>query len=199
MRKILSLTLCYVLLACGIVSTTGCTSTQVQDTISVAAQVANSAAAIVTPVSPEYGALLSTVGTGLKDLSGLYSNYVSAAAADRPGIAGNIHAALSVISANLTTILADAHVKAPKLVQEIGVAVAVINSALSLVLAHIPASPATANVHARLRAQTGALPVITGANANSAAGLAKEWNERVGQYHPAATVAAPEHKKLGIF
>lgn len=199
MRKVLSVTLCYVLLACTVASTTGCTATQVQDTINVAAQVANSAAAIIAPVSPEYGALLNAVGSSLKDLSELYSAYSAAASADKPGIAGKIHAAVATISSHLTTILANAHIKAPALVQEIGVAVAVINSALSLILAHLPLPKALSAAHVQAMAQTQALPVVTGHNATSAAGLAKEWNERVGQEHTAAVVTAPKHRKLGIF
>lgn len=168
----------------------GCTSTQVQDSITVAAEVAQSAAAILSPVSPEYGAEVAAVGAVLKDAGSLYSGYVAAAAADRPGIAGKLHALLGTLAGNLSTILNDVRIKAPALRTEVSVAVAIVNTTITLILAHLPQ---TTTVARATLSSSQSLPVV---KVSSAQGLADKWNQAVGAQHPEAVVTAPSHKRF---
>ena len=163
----------------------GCGADQIIAGLDAAAQVATAAGPIIAAVSPEYGGIVIAVGKTLTDLSGLYTQYDKAAATEKPGIAGQIHALTSTALANLQTIFNDAHVKNSQVVVEVTAFVAVANTAIQVLLSKLPPAPTSqASVTSATTSQS--LPVVQGAK--SASDLKKYWNGQIGAAHPDAMV-----------
>lgn len=153
----------------------GCTSDQIiagiNVGINVAQQLVNIAGTVAGTNQPVINLVNSTMNEAskdLRDLEGLYQQYESASAADKPGIASKISTIGNLIQDNLTTLLADAHVKSSPLLDDVNKAVAVINSAVVLVLNLLP--PGTFKVKKR----AVELPTVPGARKPD--DLKKYWN-----------------------
>jgi hypothetical protein len=163
-----------------------CTSAQVQDTISTASAVLSSASAILTPIDPQLGSVLSAASSAFTDVGKAYSDYLAAAAADQGQKAAALRAALSAIQGNLAQLLSDLQVRHPELVEYITVAVAVANSAVILIVSHIGTGATASASTVRATAQTSSLPVVAGAK--SAKDLRAAWNNKVKVAFPSAVI-----------
>lgn len=165
---------------------TGCPGSDVViAAIVAAAQIATAAAAILRPVNASAADLLTTVATDLGVIQKLYNQYEAAAVTAKPGIASEIQVALGTLTNNLAAILSAVKIGNPELVVYITVGIAVVNSAISIIIAHLPAAQA-AVAHAA-RAARPALPEITGAK--NAADLKKAWAQACASAgHPEAVV-----------
>jgi hypothetical protein len=162
----------------------GCNVDQVVAAINTAADVAIQAGNIVTPINPAYGAVISATGVTLKDLADLYAQYEAAPADQKSTLLAKIHTVLNLATANLSTILADSHIKAPGLMNEVRLFVAIANSSISLIINHLPKS--TSLVATAAEMQSRQLPVVP--QAKSAKDLKKAWNDAVQASHPEARI-----------
>lgn len=166
---------------------TGCPGSDVViAAIVAAAQIATAAAAILRPVNPSTADLLTTVATDLGVIQKLYNQFETAVdAGSKVTIAGEIQAALGTLTNNLAAILSAVKIANPALVVYITVGIAVVNSAISIIIAHLPAAQA-AVAHAA-RAARPALPEVPGAK--TAKDLKKAWKDAsIVAGHPEAVV-----------
>jgi len=105
------------------------------------------------------------------------------ATAGKETIASLIQATVSTISSNLASILDAVGVRNKDKIQYIAVAVAVVNSAVTIVLAHIQSPQNTmAAAQAMVTTSTSRLPVIDGAK--SSKDLKNAWNHAVEKGFP---------------
>jgi len=96
-----------------------------------------------------------------------------------------LQATASAISANLVAILDGVHVKNPELITYVSVAVAVINSAITVLISSLPAQQATSARSATIQSHE-TLPLLR--NAKKASDLKAAWNNVVKMEHPEAVV-----------
>jgi hypothetical protein len=186
MKQVLSLLLVALTLISP-VFTTGCTNTQVQDTLLVAEQVAENAAVVLQPLNPEAATALSKVDTALKAVGKTYGDYY-AATEDKPGKLILLQGAVNAVSANLHDLLNVAGVRNPEINLYVTAAVAIANTTINLVVAHLPkATQSVAHVNTTMFGAP--LPVVPG-KPKSASDLANYWNSQVGALHPEAMVRA---------
>jgi hypothetical protein len=174
----------FALLVPSMTVTSGCSSDQVQASITVAAQVSTSAAQIIAPVNPEAGQLLTAVGKGISDAGTAYQDYLNAETSQKDAKGAELRAALSAIQGNLSSILADVRVKNPQLVQYITVGVAVVNTTVVLLLGLLNKSAPQATAAAQ-SASASALPVLPAKNAND---LKTAWNNACKNGYPQAVL-----------
>lgn len=173
----------FALLVPSMAVTSGCSSDQVQASITVASQVATSAAQIIAPVNPGAGQLLTAVGKGISDAGAAYQDYLNAEASQKDAKGAELRAALSAIQGNLSTVLADVRVKNPQLVQYITVGVAVVNTTVVLLLNLLNKSaPQAASTQS---AAASTLPVLPAKNAND---LKTAWNNACKNGYPQAVL-----------
>lgn len=162
---------------------TGCGVDAVIAALGVAGSVARAAAGILGAISPKLASVLTTVATDLAKVVDLYKQYDSAAG-DKPSIFQLIQAPVSTITNNLAEILGAIHVFNPALQVVIKTAVAIVNTAISLIISHLPAQHKSAMQAKRL--ELPPLPIIDGAkNAND---LKAKWNQTVQAEYPSAVV-----------
>lgn len=159
--------------------TVGCSGDQIIQGINVGIDVAQQLVNVIGAATGQNQDVITLVSNSmdearkdLNDLEGLYQQYESASATDKPGIAGKISKVGNLIQDNLATLLADAHVKSSPLLDDINRAVAVINSSVSLVLTLLPPGAFQAKHRAVF------LPTVPGAK--SPKELKNYWN----QTHP---------------
>lgn len=180
----LSMLLIAALLVPTVAGTSGCSSDQVQASITVASQVATSAAQIIAPANPEAAQLLTAVGKGIADAGVAYQDYENAEAGLKGTKAAALRAALAAIQGNLSTILADVRVKNPQLLQYITIGVAVVNTTVTLILNLVnKSSPAPGPIVQS--ASASALPLLPAKNAND---LKKAWNDACKKDYPQAVL-----------
>lgn len=162
--------------------TTGCGTSELQSSITVAEQVVESAGNILSASNPAAGSLLLQAGGTLKELGALVAQYDAAVAAGKPGIATQIQAVVGTLTGNLTDILATVRVKNPELIEYITVAVAVANSVVTIILSHLP--PGT-KAQDTIVGQSAALPTVPFKNHKD---LKAAWNNKVKAAFPSAVV-----------
>lgn len=154
--------------------------------LNTAAAVADSAAGIVRSQDADAANVLQGIAKGLGDVVVVYQDYEKAAPGEKPGKLALLQSAVTAVQSHLPALLEDVRVKNPGLVRYVTVAVAVVNSALSIVMAKsFQSFPSTAAV-ARATIFTGNLPIVPGAR--SARDLAKAWNDTVKAEHPEAVI-----------
>lgn len=157
-----------------IILPTGCTENQVIDTVTVGVDIASSAAGTLVLVSPNAAKLLNTISKDLGDAKTLYESYEKASATDKPGLAGEIHAALSAITANMTVLLQDTNIRSnSRAAQDLSVALGLINGAVQILLNHLPAISVRASI---FQARNLPLPPPT---VKSPSDMAKVWNTQI--------------------
>jgi len=169
-----------------ILMTTGCPkigADQIVAGLQVGEEIWAAAIPIIAAGNPAAAGIMSLADVGLKDLLTLYNKFEAASATEKPGVAGQIHALLNTLTGNLSTVLADVHIKNPDLVKYIDIAVAVVNTGFGYLLKKLPTGSVAAQSSIL---QTQALPVIP--KAKSASDLKKAWNAAVGAAHPEAMV-----------
>jgi hypothetical protein len=162
--------------------TTGCGTSELQSSITVAEQVVESSGNILSASNPAAGALLLQSGGTLKELGSLVAQYDAAVAAGKPGIATQIQAVVGTLTANLTDVLATVHVKNPELVEYVTVAVAVANSVVTIILSHLPSGVKAQDT---IVGQAAALPTVP---FKSHKDLKAAWNNKVKTAFPQAVV-----------
>jgi len=175
-----SLVLCFVL-AFVLTPMTGCGADEIISGLQVADQVANAANSFLAPVNPDMGKILATVDSDLKTVIKAYQDYESALPADKATKGDLIKATVGTIQTNLTAILAGVGVKNPNLLRDINIAVAVVNSALIIVLSKVSGTTAQAAVVGGPN-----LPIITGARNHK--DLKNAWNTAIKVDFPNAVV-----------
>lgn len=175
-KKSLSLALALVM-----VFTSACNVDKVIASLRTADQVIVAAKGILAPVNPEVAGVMGQVSTDLELVVKAYEDYEKAAPGDKPTKAQLLEASISAIQTNLGAILNAIHVKNPELVEYIAVAVAVVNSAVTLVLSNLPQT-----VTAQRALQVSTLPII--ANAKSAKDLRNAWNSKISKAYPEARI-----------
>jgi hypothetical protein len=165
---------------------TGCIGADVViAAIGAAAQIAASAANILSPVNPSTANVLGVVAKDLLLIQNLYQQYETAAAGDKPGLASQIQAIITTVTGNLTAILSAVRIANPTLVTYISVGIAVVNSAITIIISHLP--PAVKTAALAKRAAGPPLPEVQGAK--SSKDLKKAWNDAsVANGHPEAVV-----------
>ena len=164
---------------------TGCGAPELIADINVAQEVAQSAGNILSASNPEAGAKLEQAAATLGELSKLVGQYDAAVAAGKPGIATQIQAITGTLTNNLSDILATVRVKNPELVEYITVAVAIGNSVVTTILAHLPANAGTVQAQAAIVAQSQALPTVP---FKSHKDLKNAWNNKVKAAYPGAKI-----------
>lgn len=167
----------------GILSLNGCNEDQIIDGLKVALQVSNAAKSIIDPTNPQIGNFLGNLSKDLTTIIKTYNDYETNVA-DRPGKLVLIQATASAISVNLAAILEEAHVKNPELITYISVTVAIVNSAITVLINSLPQPTVTQAVTVGKQVQT--LPVLK--NARKASDLKNAWNNIVKMEHPEAVI-----------
>jgi hypothetical protein len=183
-NKILAITLSAVLvLATPFLA--GCNTNELQASITVGVQVLEAANTILAPVDPQIGVTLIAAATDMKLLGTLIAQYDSAVASGKPGIQTQIEAVLNTLAGNLSAVLAATGTKNPELLKYIRVAVAVANSTIQIIVAHLPASPApTVTQAAIINSTAGLTPAIQGDHK----ALKAAWNDAVRVNYPKAVI-----------
>jgi len=151
-----------------------------------AAQIAAAAAGVLKPLNTTAGGILDTVSSDLLLIVNLYDQWKAADALGKPDVLHRIQTAIATISQNLTAILKAVKIANPALVAYISVGIGVVNSAISILIAHLPAQQKSliASVAAQERA---VLPVVAGAKSEK--DLKRAWNDASIQAgHPEAVV-----------
>src|SRR5262245_59195034 len=105
-----------------------------------AAQIATAAANVLKPLNTTAGGILDTVSGDLLLIVGLYDQWKAADAVGKPDVLHRIQTSVATLSQNLTAALAAVKVSNPELVNYIGVGVGVVNSAISILIANLPAA-----------------------------------------------------------
>jgi len=183
MRKFASATLAILLFILPL-GLAGCGASELVQSIDVARDVVSAAEGILSAGDPEAGEYLKEAGADLKLLADLVGQYDKAVAAGKPGIGAQIEGLTGALTANLTRILAAAHVKHPELVEYITVAVAIANSVVGTVIEHLPANGSWQRA-VNVRAQSASLPTIP---YSSPKDLKNAWNSAVSQAYPGAKI-----------
>lgn len=165
---------------------TGCADAVIA-ALDVAGAVAKSAAGILASVSPRLNAVLLTVAADIAKVITAYKDYEATDAQAKPGKFSEIQTILTTITDNLAEILQVAHLQNlfhGNLIVIIKTAVAIVNTAISLIISHLPAQHKAAMQAKRL--ELPPLPIIDGAkNAND---LKATWNQAVKAEHPEAVI-----------
>lgn len=162
-------------------STAGCGADQIIAGLETADAVDVAAIGILSPVNPNMATALSTVDADLKTVIKAYQDYEAAAPSGKATAGELVRATVSTIQGNLSAILADVGVKNPGLLRDINIAVAVVNSALVIVLSKVSGTTAQALVVGNAN-----LPVVAGAK--SASDLKKAWNNAIAVDFPKAKI-----------
>lgn len=182
LQRFITLSLMYSLLAVFAYVAIGCNVDQVIETLKVADSVTQKAIPIISPVNQEVATALTRVDTDVQLVIKVYGEYETAAPGDKPSKAELIRATAGAIQNNLRAILSAVGVKNPELVSYIQVAVAVVNSALEVVLGKLPPSVTPPGPVVQARIPAVPLPTIQGAK--SAGDLKKAWNDQVRLAYP---------------
>jgi hypothetical protein len=162
-----------------------CSTDSVIDGLKVADTVAQAAIPIISPVNQPLATVMQKVSSDLEIVVKTYQDYESAAPGDKPAKATLIKATASAIQGNLSDILAAIGVKNPEIKEYVSVAVAVVNSALVVVLAKLPAEPQSA-VSARSATKSATLPTVEGAK--TAQDLKNAWNNAIKTAYPGSKI-----------
>jgi len=157
----------------------GCGADQIIAGLQTAQNVSTQAQKILAPVNPEVANIAGVVATDLGVIVKAYQDYDVAADGDKPTKAQLVLATAQSITNNLSAILDAVRIKNPQLLTEITIFVAVVNSALVVVLAKIP--NAGLKTQAAIVGNQG-LPVIK--NAKNAKDLKTAWNSAVSKSFP---------------
>lgn len=160
----------------------GCNVDQVIAGLQTADAVAQASISIIAPVNAPMAAAMSKVDTDLQTVIKTYQDYDSALPADKATKAELVKATVGAIRGNLATILAGVGVKNPGLLRDVNIAVAVVNSALVIVLSRVSGVTAQS-------AMVGGgpeLPIIAGAKTSK--DLKKAWNDAVKADFPKAKI-----------
>jgi type IV pilus biogenesis protein CpaD/CtpE len=177
MRKAISVLLIVVLLP----FISGCpTVDEVMNGLKVADSVAKAAQPILQPVNPQASDILTKVSTDLELIIKTYQDY-DTAAGDKPSKAQLMQATATAIQGNLRELLAATGVKNQNLIVIVSTAVAVVNSALTVLLAKLPAPTVT-----QAKTAGGELPVI--GKATKARDLKDAWNNAVKKMYPQSKI-----------
>lgn|GEM_PF-6957774 len=171
-------------LSCLPVITTGCSTDEVIASLQTADSVVVSAESILAPVNAQSTNVLAKVDTDLKAVIKGFQDYEAAEVSLKGQKAEDLKATLTTIQGNLSAVLQDVGVKNPGLVRDITVAVAVVNSAVVLVLNQLNATPAATTQSAVV--SNSSLPLI--ATAKSHKDLKKAWNNAIAQDFPRAKI-----------
>lgn len=177
-----SLLLCFVL-SVMILPTVGCNSDEVIATLQTADAVDQAAIAILAPVNSTEATVLSGIDQDLQTVIKGYQDYEAALATDKASKGAVVKATIATITGNLQSILSDVAVKNPERLAVITKYVAVVNSALLIVLAAINGNTASAQA---LVLTGNNLPVVAGAKTHK--DLRSAWNNAVKSDFPNAVV-----------
>jgi len=152
---------------------------QVIEDLKVADQTIQALVPILTPIGGNLPILMSRVDVDIQLVIKVYTEY-DTAAGQTPTNADLIRSTAGTIQANLTAILDAVGVKNHELIVIVGIAVAVVNTALGVVLNHLP-QPVTIQ-SAKVG---GKLPTLDSA---SPADLKKAWNDAVKVKYPGSKI-----------
>lgn len=158
-----------------------CGVDQVIAALQVADQVTKSAIPIVQPSNTAVSGVMTMVSSDLELVIKTYQDYESATPAEKPGKLALLQSTANAIQINLGGILDAISVKNPELRQYVAVAVAVVNSAVTVMLTKLPSAGAQARA-----AQVSTLPTVQGAK--SAKDLKNAWNNAVKTSHPESKI-----------
>lgn len=175
-----SLLLCFVL-AAVLAPIVGCTADEVVATLQTADAVDQAAITILAPANGPMALVLSAVDKDLQTVIKGYQDYEAALPADKVTKGDLVKATVASIQANLQQILADVGVKNPGLLSYITKAVAIVNTAMVIVLARVTGTRARSIV-----VSGNDLPLITGAK--TAKDLKAQWNNTVKADFPQAKI-----------
>lgn len=183
MKKCFSILMAFVL-AFTPMFITGCGVDQVIAGLQVADNVAKSSIAILAPVSPVMGDVLTRVSTDLETIVKAYQDYDAAIPSLKASKGDLIRATVKAIQGNLAAILQDAGVKNSGVIKEVTIAVAVVNSAITVLFNKVQFSELTQAQSAMVGSFN--LPIVQGAK--SAKDLKKAWNDAVAKTYPASKI-----------
>lgn len=175
-----SLLLCFVISAM-ILPTVGCNSDEVIATLQTADAVAKAAIDIISPVNQQMASVMSKVDTDLQTVVKAYQDYEAALPTNKATAGDLVRATVGTIQTNLAAILSDIGVKNPSLLRDVNIAVAVVNSAVTILLSKVNGVTAQAVVVGGPN-----LPLITGAKSHK--DLKNAWNAAIKADFPNAVV-----------
>lgn len=183
-------TLAKKLIALGALSLViGCVSQLVQGT-QVAQEAFTAAGKILTPTNPEYGSVLSKIGSDFGSLGGFINDFDKSVDAGKPSIAIEVQNAANTAEADMSGFLALAQVKNPDKIAIANTAVAIGASVVDIIVQHIaPSAPVVAQ-----SAVIGGTPLprlkdLPGApSAKTAKDLKDIWNKTVSGSYPKAKI-----------
>lgn len=159
----------------------GCGADQIVAGLQTADLVAQSAIGILLPTNPEIASIMSAVDLDLKVVVKAYQDYDNALPANKAAAADLIKATVGTIQTNLAAILQAVGVKNPGLLRDINIAVAVVNSAVLIVLSKVSGTTAQT-----LMVSGPSLPIVPGAK--SAKDLKNYWNGNIQADFPKAKI-----------
>jgi hypothetical protein len=155
-----------------------CTSNDVQDSISAAAQIADTWSAFMMSINPTVGGDFAVAAQALRDAGKGYSDYLAAEETLKGQKAAELRAALIATQQNLALILNDARIRNQDKLEYITAAVAVVNSTIILILSRLPSPPGTVT-QAAVIGMGGYLPKLP-SNVRNAKQMKQYWNSRPG-------------------
>ena len=170
------------------VVTTGCNVDSVIKGIRVGISVADGIVGVLgsSPTPPAFLAnaktILGKVKDGLTAAEAVYSAYEKANAVAKPSLLNTLQATVGSVQDNLRTFLSVANVNNLTTINEITLAVAVINTALNALIAVLPSSVSVQLTHANEK------PLPTVKDAKTPQDLKKAWNDGVSAKFPGAVV-----------
>lgn len=182
MKSCMQAVIAVVMTCLMILSLTGCN--ELQSELSVAHDAITSAAAILQPVNPDYAAKLTKVANDIAEVENLEAQYNAASATAKPGIAGQVQAVTSTMTANLKDILAAVNVSNPEMVEYISVGVAIANSVIVNIVNRLPSGPAPPVIAAAAVVGGAAQPALPTVPYKTYKDLRKAWNDKVSTKFP---------------